>query len=1114
MIVEFPSLSALELALSAGAIPATTAAQRVRATPATDGPIRVQPARALSRTVLKKIAPWGGVEVSGEFDLSFDARCWPQLLPLVRERAAGAQGVMLLALADAAALPILVGEMLRLGNDRQSYRELPGSSLAAALLRVVDPPYYTLLRTLEENSGMRVFVERSPGVWIEWGYRHPLETRLKPAKGEILLLSGERDWQSLPDAPLTDAYDAVEFTLPPMAPAALVDRPPAQRIQVPLRLAKTTTCNEPAELWVLPGGYSAVNELVHNADDRLLARLAFAVGEPPGGGEATIVLRARPTREPPPVIELDAIAFRPYLKLPNLFAPCNSRLHPPLRRDAAARLLAGDQGRITWLHPGEGGAFRVESLPDDAFRPLSDWVEYVFDHDRQALDAWRASCQFDFAPFVVDEERTAPPLAAPPPSRHSAAMPADSGVIERSKSRPAPKPAPLRKRKATRAQEGAAAATPRKESTQTGELQAELRGAEQKFRDSAAPLDSLERALLWKKLAILNARLGQRPEAVIAWSNAVWDHRQAVDILTDEPLSGLAPDAAEAQRLATSPAPTSAEAGLVAAWLLSPAPLPPDLAAPAAAFLEKHEQRLPVRVAWLAWLAVARASYGDVLALARARDRLLRQIFQYGLRPSHDVASFIRSLAGKDSPQLEEMRGLLARLHADVAQWLETGCSTGRTSECADLLFACAFARLGDRPAAEELIQRVLRNDLRREAPQVRLVHEWLRDAFAWRVVQTINGESQGPLGEPLLARLNAMKQRPDRQPAYMAERLREHLSLLEPAGRASEAHPALAPVEEAAGERLEVRLLAEAEQSRQALMQGLDLAPRFGEDFGAQMLRRTDALLFGSDELPLADRASLLGRALFTTAHFGNAERFAALAKYFEQQLAGFVSAYLDDPRRHGPPEAQDAAHQAVAAIEGLFVKALCGMRKLGNAEWIRRLISAMENAAERRPKAETAADLERARRLILRMHIAAGRFAFGENDIAVATLREVRHVLAGEGMGPLAKTNAACRYARTWGHAPLALAGPALLDLFHVVAEGTERRRGVTLVDEQHRTIRSEDAYFSLFDLRLIDAALSALVGDEFLLGAEARRWLEEDEFLVRRRIHLDMRDALASV
>ncbi len=84
-----------------------------------------------------------------------------------------------------------------------------------------------------------------------------------------------------------------------------------------------------------------LDQLVGAADDRLLAGLAFAVGE--REGRRTVVLRARPSKQAPPVLVVDAVTFRPYLKLANLFVPCATRLHPPLRRNAVARLLARDR---------------------------------------------------------------------------------------------------------------------------------------------------------------------------------------------------------------------------------------------------------------------------------------------------------------------------------------------------------------------------------------------------------------------------------------------------------------------------------------------------------------------------------------------------------------------------------------------------------------------------------------------------------------------------------------------------------------------------------------------------------------------------------------------------
>ena len=176
---------------------------------------------------------------------------------------------------------------------------------------------------------------------------------------------------------------------------------------MPVRLARGAV-NEAAELWVVRDrAVDQLDELVRHADDRLVARLAFAVAEAGDGGEPTVVVRARPSKLAPPVLVLDGVGYRSYLRLANLFLPVGTRLHPPLRRDAVARLLASDPTRVTWLAPRSGGGFMPESLPEESFRPLDQWVDYVLDCEHRPLEAWVRSARFDFEPFVCGEEEGA-----------------------------------------------------------------------------------------------------------------------------------------------------------------------------------------------------------------------------------------------------------------------------------------------------------------------------------------------------------------------------------------------------------------------------------------------------------------------------------------------------------------------------------------------------------------------------------------------------------------------------------------------------------------------------------------------------------------------------------
>ena len=54
------------------------------------------------------------------------------------------------------------------------------------MIRVVDPPTYTVVRALDREAGLRVLRADPPSqdaVWTELGYRHPLADRLRARRG-------------------------------------------------------------------------------------------------------------------------------------------------------------------------------------------------------------------------------------------------------------------------------------------------------------------------------------------------------------------------------------------------------------------------------------------------------------------------------------------------------------------------------------------------------------------------------------------------------------------------------------------------------------------------------------------------------------------------------------------------------------------------------------------------------------------------------------------------------------------------------------------------------------------------------------------------------------------
>ena len=85
---------------------------------------------------------------------------WLELIPLHADKQPlerPEQQPVLFELSSGEDLTRLIFEVLRLGNDRQSYRWLEDDNdNARALLRVIGPPYYSLLRALDRMASRRL----------------------------------------------------------------------------------------------------------------------------------------------------------------------------------------------------------------------------------------------------------------------------------------------------------------------------------------------------------------------------------------------------------------------------------------------------------------------------------------------------------------------------------------------------------------------------------------------------------------------------------------------------------------------------------------------------------------------------------------------------------------------------------------------------------------------------------------------------------------------------------------------------------------------------------------------------------------------------------------------
>ena len=1119
MLVHFPNLDTLRLALTSGAVPENVRSSPTQFASADDQSLWLQTSESLGDLVRKDLRKLGvRFPKTTNIHLTETAAHWLQMLPVTRSLNADhidAKTPVLFELSEEGQLAAVAIEILRLGNDRQSFRWIESNGRTKALLRVVGPPYYSLLRAIDGN-GQRgaplAFREAAPRVWIQLGHDHPLAEHIRPPAGHWVFLRPRHEWTYVPEAKLRDIYDVFDFALPD-TPTTWRDVEPARQFRVPIRLTRSGSADA-ADLWVLrEPGIDGLEEFVASADNALLARLAFAVGEKDGA--RLVVARVRPSKAPPPVLVLDGIACRSYLRIPNLFLPIGTALHPPLRRDAVTRLLAEDKTHITWLRPGDNGSFTPESLSDAAFRPLSDWVDYVLEHAQEPIAAWLSATQFQFEGFictddVAKEKKPKDPPAPKAPTEHETFKPTELApvVIQPGK----------RPKRTTDFTSDEAAATP-------GELETRLHEIEEVFAGLQTPLEDPERQALWRDMARLNGALHHHSDGTICWSNALWEQERPN---SEDTLAWNGAEAKEATstaglvRLLKKETPTHANLRVVTGCLvwaaqesMPAAELRPHLGK-LQQFLEKHESFLGVRQAWLAWHAVYQIA-GDVLTLARARDRLLERLYLNGLTPDLDLPSFLRFGGQQASHRFRQVREQVVGLRRLVQDWAKVGPNpTATTHTYIDLIFAFGLARLGETGEARKLL-----HDARAAVASADDVHHWLVDAFTFRIEQALEGKpSLERLPETLLERLEAIE-----HPAYLQhadpyhldtlkqnlritrlkiERLRTKSRILEPVERLYAYRHWVVRADDQLQRELtaltDVSDRAELHQRFEYLFTGkhkikhvtktdprilvaaLELAPRLGQAFADSVLDRIPAAMA---KLKDAERtAELLEKGLFLAAHCDRREDVQRFIGQFHE-LLGNASAL--------PHE------KLIPLVTGSFRS----LRKFGLRDTATQLLERLAGvvgADQSLPRgtSATVASVAVGKRLCLLLELAGAWFFFDEETKARKVLDEAQRILSTNELYYVQQTDVACAYLSALGQAPLDFALARTKEFFRTI-EG---------VYDNYTTT----SHYSLTRLTVVEAMMLAIISDDFTLDREARKRLDDDEFLVRRRIHRDVREALA--
>ena len=1079
MALGFRDSEALHVVVTAGLCAADIVGRGARVARRADGSLVLAPEVALPAAQLRKLQAVG-VVVDAELPADTEAvRCWAEAVAMQRVAVPVIPSLVLLVTERAADLIDLAAELVRLGCDRQ---ELCVAG-ELGVLRVVDPPTYTVMRALDHEAGLRAFAPDPAGqeaVWTELGYRHPLADRLRADPGSLLLVGGDR-WRVVRE-PRWLGLDAALELVVPGAPVRVTATALARRT-IELRLAGGR--REAPSLWVIrQGGVAAIDRLLAYLPEAVVGQLAFAVT---AGDAPEVILRARSGRHAAPELALDAEAYAPVADLPDVYAPADAIVEPPLRRERLRAILDATASDVLWLAALPERRFRVERISDRAFRPLAEWAEYVLHASAPALVPWLRATVFDFAPLVSAELDRAAPRDEPPAPPEKSEVRTRRAPREREPAPvPAHQPAPV-----AVVEPAAPPETPIAEVA----IDAALAALEAEFVALDAPGDAPERIALLERLAASYARLGRRRDAGLCFARAVWDApageaapRIDAWIAADRGLAGKAAfDKILAQ---TAPDPDDVRVIAAVAARVDERGARPELARDphrVQRWLDDHDAELDARTLWLSRVGLARLAGGDPLGLAHTRDRILTRLAA-GLPVERELPAFLQfsgrtgalgSASGEHlSRALEELAQRIARTRRKRSM-MEAPAQ--QTNAYVQLQLAHGFARIGKHERARGLVGEA-RDAIAPVASDP--VHAYLIAAFVARVDQAIAGEPpEVALPEAFGAQLAAL----DRLARYKVERLREVSRILEPIERSDAMgaflqrhHDARGPEFAALYAIAEPRARARAidqlvddaaanEGVRARLLGGiLDVLLELAEADAVPILARAWPLIA---QLPAAARAVPYADALVVAGHFGRTELVPGLLALLGAALRGSAS----------------------ADVERVLQRSLRALRRIGLRGEIAELLADAEHAA-------TGPEALRAR-----LAIAAGLAYLGDAARALPIFDQARGQLneTFAAIGALTKDaprpplTAALELTRALA---LAYAQAPLGNALGGIAELSGHLRDIT---DNFGT----NSHYCLSVLHFVESLVLGITSDDLALGEAGRRFVEDDEHLIRRRVHRDL-------
>ncbi|MBA4187742.1 MAG: hypothetical protein C0467_06955 [Planctomycetaceae bacterium] len=878
------------------------------------------------------------------------------------------------------------------------------------------------------------------------------------------------------------------------------------------------------------------------ADAALSARLEAALVS--SGSDNRLVVRIAGKR-PTATLSFPVAGYCPDPRVPGLFVPTDRVIRPILRVRELARELGTKAGTVVWLENSSDFGVVPHSVSEFSFRPVTELLEYQTPSATQLHTLPRTDI-FPLERFVVANDLLVVPEAQPTtpaaPEEATAVQDAallteESGWLRRSFQKLVSKLVPPRgtedfqenpPEEQAPAPQLVGERVVRKLASPDALLHghdwtARRQNLESRLFIDLPRLGPTGRAERWSELAGVYSATGNATDAAVCWMNAVWESTTPSPtwleqwLLAESRSAKLTDTTGGLERWLSEPGRPGV-GRVVAAYTatlgLTPNPPPEFLAAlpRLLAFLELHFDDIPVRGSWLARYAAARVCDGDALGLARWRDRVLARLAERGPGLDLDEPSFLRFHGTASAERFQAAREWVGRVREPALGWIQKmaggklrwaglDAETDCTAAYAQFMLAWGLGCLGERTRAKDWAARARKVVSRVTGPGVdSAAHAVLGDLFLLRVRDAQEGRSAKPgLPLELQTRLEALPE----LARFAVDRLREHSQILEPVDRVRAFrgldHKAFWGNDEL-GERLFV--LTSRNNRQHIADEANELLRICHENPSTATVPRVIFTLL--DLAPWLDRTALprvldllpaavdWSEAWLASGKWNDAERSNRLFRYQTRMLsAGFIAAASLDPDMASPVSdlvrrlvsSGDRMRGPLLATSGQAFRVLRQLRLGGTAETLVRFLDPGQSGVRRDPA---------------RVALAAGWYAAGNEDAGNRILDEARERLfLGSNADARIRTPLAVAYAEALGFAPARIAHGRLEEIF--------QRLGPIDV------MGSTNSYFTLRPLQLIDAVVRAVVTDEFALGPSVRGWLDDDEFLIRGRIHRDLATVL---